>query len=202
MFRTMRQTFALLLVFALPVICAAQQKSAPPIRLPDDLVKFLSGEWTGQGEFASGKKIEADVSFSVDLDGQWLMYRHTDRAPNKYKAVGMWGFERSGRFIMTVNDNFGGARRFSSDGWINGKVVFETILDDATPASTIKERFTFERQDADTFKMTYETSQDAKTWRLGDYLVFKRKRLGGNVYEVFPHSKIPRGVFSSRYTRV
>ena len=199
----MRQVFLLLLMLALAVCGAAQQKSAPPIRLPDDLVQFLSGEWIGQGEFASGKKIEADVSFAVDLDGQWLMYRHTDRAPNKYKAVGMWGFEtKSRRFMMTVNDNFGGARRFSSDGWTNGKVVFEKIVDDVAPASSIRERFTFERQDADTFKMTYETSQDGKTWRLGDYLVFKRKRLGGNVYEIFPHSKIPRGLFRSRYTRV
>ena len=178
----MRQIFWLLLVFAhagmmIPYAHEPQTKPDGPIRLPDDLVGFLSGEWIGQGEFASGKKIEAEVSFAPDLDRQWLIYRHTDRLPNKYKAVGMWGFEnKSRRFMMTVNDNFGGARQFSSDGWASGKVVFEKILDNVAPASDIRERFTFERQDADTFKMTYETSRDAKTWRLGDYLVFKRKR--------------------------
>ena len=188
----MRQIFLLLLVFATPGLInyAAEQpllqagatakhqtSSAGPVRLPDDVVAFFSGDWIGQGEFASGKKIEADVSFGADLDRQWLMYRHTDRPPNQYKAVGMWGFEnKSGRFLMTVNDNFGGARRFASDGWVNGKVVFEKIVDDVAPAANIRERFTFERQDADTFRMTYETSQDSKNWRLGDYLVFKRKR--------------------------
>lgn len=155
-----------------------------PIRLTDALVEFFSGDWIGSGEFASGKKIEADVSFAQDLDRQWLVYRHTDRIPNKYKALGMWGFETgSSRLIMIVTDNFGGARRFSSEGWVNGKVVFEKTPSYPPPLNAgtssgvnIRERFTFERQDNDTFRMTYETSQDATNWRLGDYLVFKRKR--------------------------
>lgn len=77
---------------------------------------------------ASGKKIEADISSTSDLDGQWFVYRHADRPPNRYKALGMWGCEyASRRFIMVINDNFGGARRFSSEGWLNGKVVFEKV---------------------------------------------------------------------------
>ncbi|SRR5258707_1303130 len=64
-----------------------QAKFDPPIRLPNDLVDFFSGEWNGTGEFASGKKIEADISFTPDLDGQWLVYRHADRPPNRYKAL-------------------------------------------------------------------------------------------------------------------
>jgi hypothetical protein len=95
----------------------------------------------------------------------------------------MWGFEyASKRFVMVINDNFGGARQFSSEGWQNGKVVFEKIVipslptnPASTPAAARQERFTFERQDADMLKMTYETSNEGKIWRLGDYLVFKRK---------------------------
>jgi hypothetical protein len=141
-------------------------------------VEFFAGDWNGNGEFANGKKIEAEVNFAPDLDRQWLVYRHTDRPP-RYKALGMWGFENtSKRFIMVINDNFGGARRFSGEGWINGKVAFEKVADyplpvNAAPPPT-RERFTFERQDADTFKMTYEISQDGKNWHLGDYLIFKR----------------------------
>jgi hypothetical protein len=60
--------------------------------LPAGLKEFFVGEWSGAGEFSNGRKIEADVSFSTDLDNQWLSYRHTDRAPNKYKAWGMWGY--------------------------------------------------------------------------------------------------------------
>jgi hypothetical protein len=84
---------------------------------------------------------------------------------------------------MVINDNFGGARRFSSDGWLNVKVVFENIAVFTPPtnvgpiaAPTRHERFAFERQGGDTLKMTYGTSDDGKNWRLGDYLIFKRKR--------------------------
>ena len=101
-------------------------KAQQPIPLPRDLVNFFSGEWTGIGEFANGKKIEAEVSFKPDLDNQWLDYRHTDSAPNKYKALGVWGYERSSsKFAMMVNDNFGGMRLFLSEGWAIGKIVFE-----------------------------------------------------------------------------
>jgi hypothetical protein len=69
---------------------ATQSSSAPkaPKQLPADLKDFFIGEWSGAGELSNGKKIEADVSFSADLDNQWLSYSHTDRVPNKYKPAG------------------------------------------------------------------------------------------------------------------
>ena len=157
-------------------------KFEPPTRLPVDLVHFFSGEWQGQGEFANGRKIEADVSFAPDLDNQWLVYRHHDLAPNQYQALGLWGFEAvSKTFVMVVNDNFGGSRLFSSEGWTNGKIVFRKAAL-ITPQSdarlnppTTQERFTFERQTDDSFKMTYESSRDGASWQLGDYLVFKKQ---------------------------
>jgi hypothetical protein len=158
-----------------------QQKADPPIRLPGDLVQFFSGEWSGVGEFASGKKIEADVSFTADLDNQWLIYRHADRPPNRYKALGVWGFEYSSKtFTMILNDNFGGSRLFSSDGWRDGKIIFFkqgaiSPQKGVAPAQN-QERFTFERQADQAFKMTYEVSKDGVTWRLGDYLIFKKHK--------------------------
>jgi len=43
---------------------ASPQKIEAPTRLPADSVAFFYGDWAGVGEFASGKKIEADVSFT------------------------------------------------------------------------------------------------------------------------------------------
>jgi len=164
---------------------APQRKFDPPIRLPMELVQFFSGEWSGAGEFANGKKIEADVSFTAELDDQWLVYHHSDRAPNSYKALGVWGFEYSSKtFIMILNDNYGGARLFSSEGWRDGKIVFlkqGTISPQTGAASQLQsqERFTFERRAGETFKMSYEVSKDGVSWRVGDFLIFKKKQKSG-----------------------
>ena len=74
---------------------------------------------------------------------------------------------------MLLSNNFGGARLFVSDGWADGKIVFnrERLL----TALSVAERFTFARESASSFRMTYETSRDEKAWRVGDYLTFKRK---------------------------
>jgi len=180
------QSFRILSFFLLSLWLAASAATAqnsdkpsvpkrPAVKpLPTELKDFFIGEWTGAGEFASGKKIEADVRFSAELDEQWLAYRHADRAPNRYKASGMWGFDRdSEKFVMLVNDNFGGARLFIGDGWRDGKVVFTRAP--MLSGSNFQERFTFEKQSPDSFRMTYENSPDGKTWKLGDFLVFKRK---------------------------
>lgn len=105
------------------------------------------------------------------------MYRHTDRLPNQYKSLGMWGIERSSqKLIMTINDSFAGARLFVSEGWQNGRIEFS----DSTPISPVavnnnrRERFIFEKLAADSFKMTYESSTNGAEWKLGDYLIFKK----------------------------
>jgi len=159
----------------------ASSERAGPQRLPEELVEFFEGEWTGAGEFANGKKIEADVSFAPDLDGQWLVYRHTDRAPGKYKALGVWGYEAQSRlFVMSLSDGWGGLRTFVSEGWRDGQVVFRRSVavipgvDAPTLMPTKSERFVFARQGAGTFKMTYETSVDGKAWQRVDYVVFRK----------------------------
>ena len=155
---------------------AADKAEPPPLRkVPAALVEFLSGAWTGEGAFASGKKIEADVSFSLDLDGQWLSYRHADRPPGKYMAAGMWGYARGeDELVMTLNDSFGGTRRFSSRGWNDGRVVFENVANAASPVAN-RERFVFERYDGGRLKMTYERGAGKDGWRRVDYVIFTRK---------------------------
>ena len=157
----------------LTVAPTPKPQAKKPVPLPADLTAFFSGDWEGAGEFASGKKIEADASFRAELDNQWLFYRHTDRAPNSYKTFGTWGFDReSGKFVMLASDNSGGARLFISEGWKDGKIVF--LKNSLLAPVTFYERFTFEKQSDKTFKMTYESSRDGQQWRLGDYLIFER----------------------------
>lgn len=168
----MRHVFASALI-ALSASLPALAADAPPV-LNEEMAAFFSGNWSGAGEFANGRKIEADASFQRELDGRWLLYRHTDKAPNKYKALGLWGYEAaSGKLLMTVNDSFGGARRFESEGWADGKVVFLKPAGAAPGAR--HERFTFERLAPQRFKMSYESSADGTTWRLVDHLVFDRQ---------------------------
>jgi hypothetical protein len=147
-------------------------------KLPDDLVRFFSGEWSGAGEFADGRKIEADVSFRQDLGGQWLSYRHADRPPGKYEAAGMWGHSRpSNAFVMTLNDSAGGSREFSSDGWHDGRIVFDytvPLTAGAADGPAQRQRFTFAREGDDRMRMSFKTATGDQPWHLVDYLVFSR----------------------------
>ncbi|MDQ6787969.1 MAG: SgcJ/EcaC family oxidoreductase [Acidobacteriota bacterium] len=175
--------YILIVLASFNVIISAQEKtqtkSIPlakykiPYVIPLEMAEYFVGEWVGQGEFSNGKKIEAEVSFTMELDNQMLLYRHTDRLPNKYKALGIWGYDHTNKFVMIVQDNFGGSRIFESDGWQNGKIIF--LKDVAVTPTTYPERFTFEAEADNLFKMTYEASRDGETWKLGDYINFRRK---------------------------
>jgi hypothetical protein len=158
---------------ASPAPVQQQRKPEPPTRVPAELASFFTGEWSGRGQFASGRPIEADVSFHPELDGQWLQYRHTDRAPNSYKALGMWGIENSSRkLVMTLNDSGGGARTFTSGGWGDGSVIFvRTISTDPLR----EERFVFRRIGDQSFHMAYEVHAGEQPWRMIDQLTFERR---------------------------
>jgi hypothetical protein len=157
-----------ILIITSALFCFAQEPATDPA-----MVKFFVGNWSCSGEFANGKKIEADLSFVPELDGKWLLYRHTDRPPGQFKALAVWGVDQpSGSLVSVAEDNFGNARLFTSDGWKDGSVTFTsaTILDQKTSG----ERFRYERQSPDSFKMTYERSVEGQ-WKLGDFIVCTRK---------------------------
>jgi hypothetical protein len=156
------------LVTASALGCYAQQPTTDPA-----MVKFFVGNWSCAGEFASGKKIEADVSFAPELDGKWLLYRHSDRPPGPFKALSLWGMDQpSGTLVSVMEDNFGNARLFTSDGWKDGSVTFSraALLDQKIS----QERFRYERQSTDSFKMTYERLVDGQ-WKMGDFIACTRK---------------------------
>lgn len=156
------------LALALPLATAAAQAAAPA-PLPAALRQFFAGRWQCSGAFASGRPIAADVTIADELEGHWLEVRHTDRAPNRYAAIALWGQPAGARGpVAVITDNFGGLRRFASDGWRDGTIVF--VNDSVAAARPAAERFVYRRAAADTFNMRYERTRDGATWVLGDSL--------------------------------
>jgi len=156
-------------------LAGAARAADSPTPLNEDMASFLAGHWSGAGAFGNGKKIEADVDFQRELDGQLLLYRHTDKAPNNYKALGTWSVDKaSGKLVMNVSDNFGGTRRFESEGWLADIVAFNKV-GIPVAAGNRQERFTFQRKSPNSFRMSYEWSADGKNWKLGDFIDFERK---------------------------
>jgi len=166
------------------------QPAAAGHRLNAGLTSFFVGHWTGEGAFANGRTIAADLSFALSLDSCWLVYEHRDRAPNRYKATSMWSVDRvTGEFVAYCFDNFQGHRLFSGNGaggaggadgadaagngWKEGKLVLSRQAS-APQVGIYFERFVYERLSETQFKMTYETSRDSTAWQVGDWLVFTR----------------------------
>ena len=181
----MHKPVALVLAFALAGLapCANACDSAQPAQPIAGIEAFLSGDWSGAGEFASGKAIAADVSFKPVAGGAWLAYSHADRPPGRYRAEGTWGYTRAGDFVMTLHDSGGGARVFASEGWCGDGVVFDLREDLSAPATPIaaaaRERFVFERIAGDRLKMTYLRGGADDGWRMVDFVVFERKAATG-----------------------
>ena len=143
--------------------------------LDSAMVRFFVGEWKGEGSFSNGKPIAATLSFHLSLDSAWLVSDHRDVPPMSYKATAWWGVDADTKqFVAIVFDNFHGHRSFASRGWVGGKLIL-TAQSYAPGVGTYFEHFIYERISESQFKMSYETSADAITWRLGDSLVFSRK---------------------------
>lgn len=171
----MKKAFILFVIILCTSLYTSAQSNVQSNKLPDDLVNFFAGNWTGDGEFASGKKISADLTFKLSLDNCWLIYEHTDKLPNKYKALSMWGIDSaSGEFVAYTFDNFQGHRKFASDGWKEGKLVLTTNQFVAKKGQ-IFQHFIYEKLSDKSFKMTFETSNDALKWKMVDYLIFTKK---------------------------
>lgn len=146
----------------------------PVKKLKDDFTNFFVGNWTGNGEFANGKKISTDLTFKMNLDSSWMIYEQTDKLPNRYKAISMWGVDiLTGQFLAYSFDNFHGHRKFESDGWKDGKLIL-TLIEFYPQKGLVFQHFIYEKLSAKSFKMKYETSEDGIAWKLGDYLIFSK----------------------------
>ena len=123
----MKNKLVLFLVLVSSTTYLEAQTPSSNYKLTDEFIGFFVGSWTGEGEFAIGKKIAADLIFKMSLDSSWISYEHTDKLPNRYKALSMWGVDMlNGQFVAYSFDNFHGHRKFASDGWKDGKLILTT----------------------------------------------------------------------------
>ncbi|HTE01867.1 MAG TPA: hypothetical protein VK668_21405 [Mucilaginibacter sp.] len=163
------------LFFILLCIGLLSEIQAQPKRINPDLVKFFNGSWSGDGQFANGKKISAEASFTLSADSSCLIYIHTDRAPNVYKATSAWGIDKtSGKLVSHVINNFNGHTGFTSDGWHQGKLILTASDTLNNGKGVFYQHFIYEKLNEDQFKMTYGMSRDGINWREGDHLIFVR----------------------------
>jgi hypothetical protein len=165
---------------ALAAVTAALQSAPQPVTptaiAPGALkpemaaLAFFVGPWECEGEFTATKKpTAAHVSFSPELDGAWLAMRWDDRAPGVFRALEMWGFDKTAqRFTNFIYDNFGGMRRFASAGW-EGDTWTWTANPLTTPPPR-DERFVFERQAGKRFVVSWQVRQAGGEWKTGDTL--------------------------------
>jgi hypothetical protein len=144
-------------------------------KIPKEVINFFIGEWNGNGEFANGKKISANLNFRLTLNDNWIEYIHTDELPNTYKSKSMWGIDKkTGRFVSYIFDSFTGQRKFESDGWVSEKLILSASILNAK-SEKIFQHFIYEKLTENSFKMTFETSVDNENWKLIDYLIFTKK---------------------------
>jgi hypothetical protein len=146
---------------------SAEQPPAP-IRSLD----YFIGDWTCSGMFPSnGKAIASTMRYASDLQGNALLKHHDDTAPGIYRAIEAWGYDdQAKRFNATIMDNFGGARRFSSDGWKQDVLTWSSAAD-VTPV----QRFVYTRLDQQRYRVDWDVSNNGTDFVVGDTLTCKRQ---------------------------
>jgi hypothetical protein len=176
------KTFLAVLTFAvaLTTFAVAQNSSSVQTpdkpRLPQDLVNYFAGDWSGKGRFTSGRDLESDFSFAPQLENQCVLVHQKEKSPNTFEFSALWNVDSiSGDLIMLLAGNHDtGARIFRSHGWQDGRITFQSVPD--LRSYWALERFTFERESATVFHSTYEYSKDdGKTWLVGDKQTFTKK---------------------------
>lgn len=132
-------------------------RAAPELKPELAPLMYFLGDWNCSGKFdSSGKTIEAQQHFAAELDGSWVTFRHDDKPPFNYHALAEWGWDANRKkFVMTVQDSFGGLRMFDSVGWESMQLQWDG--DAVGSAAVPGQRFTFERIDDHHFKVSYFT---------------------------------------------
>jgi len=135
---------------------------------------FFLGEWNCEGEFIASKKpIAAHISTTPDLDGAWIAFRWTDRAPSPFHALELFGYDKTAKhFTNFIYDNFGGVRLFNSPGWEADTLTWTGNM--LAASGVLSERFVIERKSAKEFVITWETRKVGADWNAGDRLTCKQ----------------------------
>jgi hypothetical protein len=137
------------------------------------LAAYYQGHWQCEGHFANGTPISSDEQFEPWLNGAWLHELHDDKPPFPYHAHSIWGVDKaSGALTLTIHDNFGAVRVFSSADWKGYSITFDAQSPLATPGK--RERFVYLRQPPTGFSFEYQVATDGGTWRMGDHVECKK----------------------------
>jgi hypothetical protein len=167
--------FAVLSVSGFIARAQGPSKAPTPRSVVPEMVDFLTGRWSCQGKFATGKPIAATKEFHETLNGAWLAETHDDTPPSSYHAMTMWGTPRSGGFVAHIADNGGGMRRFvSAGGWKHDTITItrDTTLETPQFKGHYAEHFVYTHESATTFRMTYETQAgENPAWHMGDTML-------------------------------
>jgi hypothetical protein len=103
---------------------------------------FFAGHWSCVGGTPAGRVLVADVNITPAMNNRWLEVRHADRPPGRYQSLSLWvlGAPADSTTTTIVYDNFGGARRFDTQGWATDRIVW---VRDTTEAGARMETFTY-----------------------------------------------------------
>ena len=134
----------------------------------------FEGKWACRGVFPSnGKSIESQIVFAPELEGAWLGVRHDDLPPNRFHAFELWGFDPAEKqFVAFVYDNFGGARKFTSPGWAEDKLIWLGESSKTDPPTV--QRFVYKRDSSSQFVVNWEVKKGSADWVVGDTLTCKK----------------------------
>ncbi|HEV8254476.1 MAG TPA: DUF1579 family protein [Vicinamibacteria bacterium] len=99
-----------------------------------DKLKWFSGTWSCEGQFAGGMGMpahptKARVTTKSDLDGFFYSVRYEEEKtkdnPMPYRGAGFWGYDRETKKYTSIwADNMGGGAPQTSAGWEGDKLVF------------------------------------------------------------------------------
>jgi len=165
--------------FGTGTLLAQQPASGTPstsVKLKVELESLASfeGKWACRGVFPSnGNAIESQIVFVPELEGAWLGVRHDDLPPNRFHAFELWGFDAAEKqFVAFVYDNFGGARKFTTSGWAEDKLIWLGESSKTDPPTV--QRFVYKRDNPSQFVVNWEVKKATADWAVGDTLTCKK----------------------------
>jgi hypothetical protein len=138
------------------------------------LAAYYQGYWLCEGHFANGTPITAVEQFDAWLNGTWLHELHDDQPPFPYHAHSVWGVTKASGFLtLTIYDNFGGVRSFTSADWKGASITFDATSTSGTAGR--RERFIYLQHPPAAFSFEYQVSSDGGGWRMGDHVECKKR---------------------------
>lgn len=163
------------LLVVLALVFFGLQTSAQELSFKSELAYF-AGEWIGDGKFANGKPIKAELQFTFEMDSLYLVGKHRDSPPNAFSADTYWRVDSKTKSVKAVMlDNTGSERIFKSEGSMSDSLVLQRSFE-VLARGTVTERFIYKILNGDRFKMEYQVKMSDKPWRMVDYLIFERRK--------------------------